>query len=142
MFSILKRPISISHKPYIIAEISANHNQSIENTLKLINSLKETGVDAIKLQTYTADSITIESNRPEFLINSKKSLWHGKRLYDLYKQGSMPWEWHKELFKEADKVGIDIFSSPFDESAVELLESLNTKIYKIASPEIFDLELI
>ena len=83
MFSILKRPISISHKPYIIAEISANHNQSIENTLKLINSLKETGVDAIKLQTYTADSITIESNRPEFLINSKKSLWHGKRLYDL-----------------------------------------------------------
>jgi len=125
---------------YLIAEMSANHNGSLENAKKTIKSAKECGANAIKIQTYTPDTLTIRSDRPEFLL--KGGLWDGRQLYDLYKDAQTPYEWHEELFKYAAKCGITLFSTPFDDTAIELLEELNTPAYKIASFELIDLPLI
>ena len=127
-------------KPYIIAELSANHNGSIERAFESIKAAKEAGADAVKIQTYTADTMTIPCENGEFVI--KGGLWDGWNLYDLYKEAHTPYEWHKPLFDYAKKIGITIFSSPFDKSAVDLLEKLNTPFYKVASFEIIDLPLI
>ncbi|MCQ8228299.1 pseudaminic acid synthase [Pantoea trifolii] len=138
--TIAGRKIGLDYSPYIIAELSANHNGRIENAMKLIEQAKIVGADAIKLQTYTADTITLNSDRDDFQI--KGGLWDGTTLYNLYQQAAMPWEWHKILFECASKNDITIFSSPFDSTAVDLLEDLNAPAYKIASFEAIDLPLI
>jgi pseudaminic acid synthase len=122
-------------KPFIIAEMSGNHNQSIERAKQIIKAASECGVDAIKLQTYTADTITLDHSGGDFEINDEKSLWNGKKLHDLYKLAYTPWEWHKELFEYSHSLGLLAFSSPFDEIAVDFLETLNVPLYKIASFE-------
>jgi sialic acid synthase SpsE len=129
-------------KPFIIAEMSGNHNQSLEKALKIVDAIAETGVDALKLQTYTADTMTIPVNTGDFLIEDKKSLWHGKNLHDLYQEAYTPWEWHKQLFDRCKEKGMVCFSTPFDETAVDFLESLNVPMYKIASFENNHLPLI
>ncbi len=126
---------------YIIAEMSANHNGSLENALDTIKAAKEIGANAIKLQTYTADTLTLNCQKDDFIIKGR-TLWDGKSLYELYSKAYTPWEWHKKLFKYAREIGIDIFSSPFDKSAVDFLEQFNPPAYKIASFEITDYELI
>lgn len=139
-FEINGRKIGVEHPPYIIAELSANHNGDIQRALDTIKSAYKNGADAIKIQTYTADTMTIDSDRLEFKITG--GLWDGYTLYDLYKWAETPFEWHKEIFDYAASLGITIFSTPFDETAVDLLESLNTPAYKIASFEATDLPLI
>lgn len=126
---------------YIIAEMSANHNGSLQTALDTIKAAKECGANAIKLQTYTADTITLNCKNDDFMIEGG-TLWDGKNLYELYKEAYTPWEWHEELFEYARSIGIDIFSSPFDKSAVDFLETLNPSAYKIASFEITDYDLI
>jgi pseudaminic acid synthase len=126
---------------YIIAEMSANHNGSIKIAKETIKEAKEIGADAIKLQTYRADTLTLDCDRDDFIIKGG-TLWDGRKLYDLYREAYTPWEWHKELFEYAREIGIDIFSSPFDKSAVDFLEQFNPSAYKIASFEITDYELI
>jgi len=126
---------------YIIAELSANHNGSIEIAKETIKAAKDIGADCIKLQTYTADSMTLDCKKDDFLIK-QGTLWDGKYLYNLYEEAYTPWEWHEELFSYAREIGIDIFSSPFDKSAVDFLEQFNPSAYKIASFEITDYELI
>jgi len=132
--------IGKDYSPYIIAEMSANHNGDINNAYKIIDMAKSSGADCVKLQTYTPDTLTINSKLPDFQIS--EGLWAGQSLYDLYKSAFTPWEWHKPLFDYAKKVDITIFSSPFDNTAVDLLEDLNTPAYKIASFEVVDLPLI
>jgi pseudaminic acid synthase len=125
---------------FIIAELSANHNGSLEIAIETIKAAKRAGADAIKLQTYTADTITIDSDKDDFII--KGTIWEGKNLYQLYKEAYTPWEWHDELFRVAKEEGLICFSSPFDPTSVEFLETLNCPIYKIASFEITDIPLI
>ena len=134
------RPIGIAHPPYVIAELSANHNGQFDNAIKLIDVARAAGADAVKLQTYRADTITIDCDQADFLIED--GLWAGQTLFDLYRKASMPWEWHAPLFEHARQAGITIFSSPFDTTAVDLLEDLNAPAYKIASFEAIDLPLI
>ena len=126
---------------YIIAELSANHNGSLQTALDTIKAAKEIGANAIKLQTYRADTMTLNSKNSDFMIDGG-TLWDGKNLYELYEEAYTPWEWHKELFDYARSVGIDIFSTPFDKSAVDFLEQFNPSAYKIASFEITDYELV
>jgi len=139
-FSINKREIGSEFPPYVIAELSANHNGDIDRAKKIILEAKKAGADAVKLQTYEADTITMKCSRPEFMIN--EGLWKGYTLHDLYKWAETPYSWHKELFEYAEENNITCFSTPFDESAVDLLEDINTPAYKIASFEIIDLPLI
>lgn len=134
------RKIGPSHPPYIIAELSANHNGNIDRAFETIKAARDSGADAIKIQTYTADTMTIDCDSEEFMIRG--GLWDGYKLYDLYKWAETPFEWHKAIFDYAARIGITLFSTPFDESAVDLLESLDTPAYKIASFEATDLPLI
>ena len=134
------RPIGSGHPPYIIAEMSANHNGSLQTAFRIIDEAKKAGADAVKIQSYTADTITLPCESEDFMIRG--GLWDGQSLYRLYQKAHMPWEWHQPLFDYARAAGITLFSSPFDESAVELLESLDAPAYKIASFEAVDLPLI
>jgi pseudaminic acid synthase len=129
-------------KPFIIAEMSGNHNQSLERALQLVEEAAKTGVDALKIQTYTPDTITIDSDREEFLIKDNDSLWKGETLYSLYKKAYTPWDWDKPIFEKCAELGIIGFSTPFDFSAVDFLEDLNVPFYKIASFENYDLPLL
>jgi len=137
---INKQKISPDESPYIIAELSANHNGQLDKAFKIIKMAKQAGADAVKLQTYRPDTITLDCDSEEFQI--KGGLWDGRTLYELYEEAHMPWEWHKPLFEYAAELDITIFSSPFDRSAVDLLEDLNAPAYKIASFEAVDLPLI
>lgn len=139
-FAIAGRKIGVDFPPYVIAEMSANHNGDINNAYKIIDMAKSSGADAVKLQTYRPDTITMDMKTPEFMIEG--GLWSGQSLYELYESAYMPWDWHKPLFDYAKKIGITIFSSPFDNTAVDLLEELNAPAYKIASFEAVDLPLI
>jgi len=135
-----KFKINKTSKVFIIAELSANHNGSITKAIETIRAAKRAGADCIKLQTYTADTITLNSSKDDFLI--KGTIWNGKKLYKLYEEAYTPWEWHETLFKIAQDEGLECFSSPFDNKAVDFLEELNTPAYKIASFEITDIPLI
>jgi pseudaminic acid synthase len=137
---IKKRKIGQGEPCYIIAEVSANHNGKIEDAKKIIELAKEAGADCVKVQTYTADTITMNCHNDYFLL--KEGTWKGKNLHDLYTDASMPWEWQGELKQYADQIGIDFFSTPFDATAVDFLESIQVEFYKIASFEIIDIPLI
>lgn len=138
--TIAGRRIAADEAPYVIAEMSANHNGNIETAFKLIEVAKQAGADAVKLQTYRPDTITLNCDSEDFRIHG--GLWDGRTLYDLYQEAHMPWEWHAPLFAHARQHGITIFSSPFDNTAVDLLEDLNAPAYKIASFEAVDIALI
>jgi pseudaminic acid synthase len=134
--------IGSSHKPFVIAEMSGNHNQSIDRAMEIIEAAAKAGAHAVKLQTYTPDTMTIDAKGGLFEINDESSLWKGRNLYDLYKEAHTPWEWHKPLFDYARKLGLLIFSTPFDESAVDFLEELGVGAYKVASFENTDQPLL
>ena len=139
---IKNKSIGSDSEPFVIAEISGNHNQSIETAFKIVAAAAESGASAIKLQTYTPDTMTLNIKTDDFKITSQNSLWSGEYLYDLYSKAYTPWEWHKEIFDYAKELGLIAFSSPFDETAVEFLENLDVPCYKIASFENIDLPLI
>lgn len=142
MIQVEGKIIGDGNPVYIVAELSGNHGGSFERMITLIHKAKEAGADAVKIQTYKGSTITLDCEKEDFLL-PKNSPWASeKNLFSLYEKAHTPWEWHSELFLEAKKIGITIFSSPFDHTAVELLEKLNTPVYKIASPEIFDIPLI
>lgn len=136
------RFIGAGSAAYIIAEISGNHGGKLENAIELIKKAKELGADAVKLQTYTADTITLNSSKKDFTLPSGNAWEDSNTLYKLYSEAFTPWEWHEKLFQTASEIDIDIFSSPFDETAVDFLETLDVPVYKIASPEIFDIQLL
>lgn len=138
--SIDGRRIGVEHPPYVIAELSANHNGSLDTAFRIVAEAKKAGADAVKLQTYRPDTITLDSDAEDFKI--KGGLWNGRTLYELYEEAHMPWDWHQPLFDHARKLGITMFSSPFDSTAVDLLEDLGAPAYKIASFEAIDLPLI
>jgi pseudaminic acid synthase len=138
--TIANRAIGIDHPPFVIAELSANHNGRLETALRVIDEAKKVGADAVKLQTYRPDTITLDCDSDEFRI--QEGLWKGRNLYNLYSEAHMPWEWHKTLFEHARQIGMTLFSTPFDNTAVDLLEDLNSPAYKVASFEAIDLPLI
>lgn len=135
-------PIGLAQRPYLIAEMSGNHNQSLERALAIVDAAAEAGADAVKLQTYTADTMTLPVDAPDFVVQDANSLWAGRHLHDLYKEAYTPWEWHAPIMTRARSHGLHCFSSPFDETAVDFLESLDVPAYKIASFELTDLPLI
>jgi pseudaminic acid synthase len=142
VINIAGRLIGSGQRPFIIAELSGNHNQSLERALALIDAAADAGADAVKLQTYTADTMTLNLNEGDFSITDKNSLWFGRSLYDLYQEAHTPWEWHAALFKKANDRAIIAFSSPFDKTSVDFLETLNVPCYKVASFESTDLPLV
>lgn len=142
MIKIANREISVNSEPFIIAEMSGNHNQSLDRALEIVNVAAGTGAHAMKLQTYTADTLTIDKNDGEFFISDPNSLWKGESLYNLYKKAYTPWEWHKPVLDRCRELGMLCFSTPFDFTAVDFLESLNVPAYKIASFENIDIPLI
>ena len=139
---IAGRPIGPDHPPLVIAEMSGNHNQSLERALAIVEAAALAGADAVKLQTYTADTMTLNMRGGSFDINDPQSLWTGRNLHDLYKEAYTPWEWHEPIMQRAKELGIICFSSPFDETAVDFLEKLEAPAYKIASFENNHLPLI
>lgn len=138
--TIYEKKMKESNSVYVIAEMSANHNGSLETAKEIIHAIKETGADCVKVQTYTADTITMDCRNEYFLLNG--GTWNGQNLYDLYKTAYMPWEWQGELKKEAEAIGLDFFSTPFDPTSVDFLESIDIPFYKIASFEVVDIPLI
>jgi pseudaminic acid synthase len=142
VITIAGRKIGHSHPPFIIAEMSGNHNQSLERALEIVEAAAKTGAHALKIQTYTPDTMTLDLDEREFYINDPSSLWTGTSLYQLYGEAYTPWEWHKPIFDRAFELGIIPFSTPFDDTAVDFLESLDVQCYKIASFENTDLPLI
>lgn len=139
---IAGRPIGPGHPPYIVAELSGNHGGSLERALKIVDAVAEAGVDALKLQTYTADTMTIDADTDDFIISEPASPWYGRRLYELYEQAHTPWEWHEAIFDRARAAGLAAFSAPFDVTAVDFLEDLDVPAHKIASFEATDLTLV
>ncbi len=140
-FQIGNRPVGPGHPTYIIAELSANHGQDFDLTVRIIHAMKEAGADAVKVQTYTADTMTIASDQPPFLIGGG-TLWDGRTLHDLYQEAYMPWDWQPRLKKISNDLGMDFFSTPFDASAVDFLEAMEVPVHKIASFELVDLPLL
>ena len=142
MIDIADKKVGLDHKPFIIAEMSGNHNQSLERALEIVEAAAESGAHALKLQTYTADTLTLDVRDGDFFIEDKNSLWKGKSLYELYEEAYTPWEWHEPIMKRANDLGLLCFSTPFDDTAVDYLENLNVPAYKIASFENTHLPLI
>jgi pseudaminic acid synthase len=140
--NIARKFIGLKHAPFIIAEMSGNHNQSLERALEIVEAAAKTGAHALKIQTYTPDTMTLDLDEREFHISDSNSLWAGNSLYKLYGEAYTPWEWHEPIFERARELGIIAFSTPFDDTAVDLLESLEVPCYKIASFENTDLPLI
>ncbi len=141
-FKIGDRSIGLHAAPFVIAEMSGNHNQSLERAIEIVEAAAKAGAHALKLQTYTADTITLDLSHGEFFISDDQSLWKGSSLHDLYALAHLPWEWHEPIMRRAHELGMICFSSPFDETAVDFLESLDVPAYKIASPENVHLPLI
>ncbi len=142
MIRIANRDIGPNHRPYLIAEMSGNHNQSLERALAIVDAAAAAGADAIKLQTYTAETMTLDVRASGFVIDDEKSLWAGRQLYELYQQAHTPWDWHKPIMERAAAHGLHCFSSPFDDTAVDFLDELGVPAFKIASFENTDLPLI
>jgi pseudaminic acid synthase len=142
MMKIGTREISTDQRPYLVAEMSGNHNQSLERALAIVDAAAAAGADAIKLQTYTAETMTLNLQTTGFVIDDPASLWNGRQLYDLYREAHTPWEWHAPIMQRATRLGLHCFSSPFDDTAVDFLESLHVPAYKIASFELTDLPLV
>jgi pseudaminic acid synthase len=136
------RPVGMGQRPYLIAEMSGNHNQSLSRALEIVEAAAASGADAIKLQTYTADTMTLNLRAPGFIIDDPKSLWNGRQLYELYEEAHTPWEWHEPIIAHAKSLGLDCFSSPFDASAVDFLSELDVPAFKVASFEMTDLPLV
>ena len=139
---IAGRPVGPEHAPYVIAEMSGNHNGSLDRALAIIDAIADTGAHAVKLQTYTPNTMTLDLREGAFVIDDPASLWHGRSLHDLYAEAHTPWDWHPALFERAAKCGLACFSSPFDDTAVDLLEGLDAPAYKIASFENTDVALL
>jgi len=140
--TIAGRKIGLEHPPFVIAEMSGNHNQSLERALAIVECAADAGAHAVKLQTYTAETMTLDLSEGEFMVPGNQQLWGGEKLYDLYQKAHTPWDWHKPIIERAQELGLIVFSTPFDETAVDFLESLSIPAYKIASFEITDLHLI
>lgn len=139
---IAERNIAMGARPYLIAEMSGNHNQSLDRAIEIVEAAAASGADAIKLQTYTAETMTLNLRTKDFVIDDPKSLWNGRQLYELYEEAHTPWDWHVPIMKRAAELGLHCFSSPFDSTAVDFLEGLGVPAYKIASFEMIDIPLI